>query len=280
MPTDSPTTPPRRRPENPLDSTNIRGKLLWTPGALPGFEARAGFTHFKRYGGYSFSYTDTSVPDFFDHRRNSSDLPNDSDVIATLDLRYDIGSGLTLTAISSYNDVKEYNRHDNDLTAADGGVYLQRNRFKTSTQELRLNFESERMSGLVGAFYYDRKNRIATTSETGVPTPIPTISGLLQQSAGLDAVTANFIAGLYGQALPVIPDILLLKHLQPLHLRRHQPAIFAAPSVVGLDRYAGLPANFLNRRPVLGLLEDERDLLLAEPRLLHRRNPSSGTCQT
>lgn len=199
--------PTRKTHENPLDSTNIRGKLLWTPGALPGFEARLSYTHYDRYGGYAFSYTDTTSPDFFDKRRNHSDQPNDSDAntdIGTLDLRYDFGGGLSLTTISAYNDVREYNRYDNDLTAADGGVYLQHNRYKTFSQELRLNYEGERLSGLIGAFYYNRRNRIATTSETGVPTPLDAIAGLLQQN-GLDAATAGYVAALYGQALPEIP---------------------------------------------------------------------------
>src|SRR3546814_7731928 len=55
-----------------------------------------------RYSGYSFSFTDTSVPDFFDRRWNFSDSPNDSEastVIATADLRFDLGAGLSLTAI-------------------------------------------------------------------------------------------------------------------------------------------------------------------------------------
>ncbi|MGE4321669.1 MAG: TonB-dependent receptor [Sphingobium sp.] len=199
--------PTRGTHENPVDSTNIRAKLLWTPSALPGFEARLGYTHFERYGGYSFSYTDTTRPDFFDDRYNYSNEPNDSDVdtdIATLDLRYDLGGGLSLTAISAYNDVREINHYDNDLTAADGGLYVQRNHFETFSQEVRLNYESDRLSGLLGAFYYRRTHDINTTSETGVPTPLDTIAGLLQ-SNGLDAATAHYVAGLYGAALPVIP---------------------------------------------------------------------------
>ena len=199
--------PTRQTNENPLDSTNVRGKLLWTPGALPGFEARLGYTHYERYGGYSFSYTDTTTPDFFDHRRNFSDAPNDSDAntdIATADLRYDFGGGFALTALTTYNDVREFNRYDNDLTAADEGVYQQRNHYETFSQELRLNYEGERLSGLIGVFYYDRKNSINTTSQTGVPTPVDTIAGLLMGN-GLDAQTAQYVAGLYGQALPVIP---------------------------------------------------------------------------
>ncbi|MGE4430984.1 MAG: TonB-dependent receptor, partial [Sphingobium sp.] len=184
-----------------------RGKLLWTPEGLPGFEARLGYTHYDRYGGYAWSYTDTTVPDFFDHRKNFSDDPNDSDAntdIATLDLRYDFGGGLTLTGLTTYNDVHEVNRYDNDLTAADGGAYQQRNHYETFSQELRLNYESERLSGLIGAFFYDRKNSLATTSEVGVETPLDVITGLLMQN-GADLATAQAVAGLYGEALPEIP---------------------------------------------------------------------------
>jgi outer membrane receptor protein involved in Fe transport len=199
--------PTRRTHENPLDSRNLRAKLLWTPSALPGFEARAGYTHYDRYGGYSFSYVDTTTPDFFDHRRNFSNAPNDSDSntdIGTLDMRYDFGGSLSLTAISAYNDVAEINNYDNDLTAADSGRYVQRNHYKTFSQELRLNYEGERLSGLLGAFYYNRRNSINTTSETGVPTPLGTIAALLQ-SNGIDAATAQYVANLYGAALPEIP---------------------------------------------------------------------------
>ena len=62
--------PTRREHENPLDSTLLRAKLLWSPSALPGFQARIGYTRYDSLGGYSFSYVDTTTPDFFDHRRN------------------------------------------------------------------------------------------------------------------------------------------------------------------------------------------------------------------
>ncbi|MGF7172258.1 outer membrane receptor protein involved in Fe transport [Sphingobium xanthum] len=199
--------PTRKTDENPLDSINLRGKLLWTPTALPGFEARLGYTRFERFGGYSFSYTDTSVTDYFGNRRNFSNDPNDSDLttdIATGDLRYDFGGGFSLTSLSTYNIVNEFNRYDNDLTAAANGAYTQRNRYKTFSQELRLNYESDRVSALFGGFFYDRSNQIRTTSITGVTTPVSTIAGLLQLN-GLDATTANFVANLYGTALPRIP---------------------------------------------------------------------------
>ena len=199
--------PTRDAPENPLDSTLVRAKFLVTPSALPGFEARVNVTHYERFGGYAFSYTDTTVPDFFDNRFNFSDLPNDSDAktnIGTLDLRYDFGGGFALTALSTYNTVRELNRYDNDLTAAAGGAFTQDNDYETFSQELRLNYETDRLSGLVGLFYYDRKTAIASTSAVGVPTPLGAIRGLLLANPQ-SAPFADAVAAIYGQALPVIP---------------------------------------------------------------------------
>ncbi|NIJ31485.1 hypothetical protein FHT00_003465 [Sphingomonas insulae] len=61
---------------------------------------------------------------------------------------------------------------------------------------------------------------------------------------------------------PLKPDVLLLQHFQAFHLRRHQPSVFATPSLVGLDRYAGLPANLLDRCSILGLLRMVANLSL------------------
>src|SRR3546814_9599584 len=46
--------PTRRAHENPLDTTQVRAKLLWTRTAVPGFAARFGYTRYDRYSGYSF----------------------------------------------------------------------------------------------------------------------------------------------------------------------------------------------------------------------------------
>jgi iron complex outermembrane recepter protein len=198
--------PTRGTDENPLDSLNLRAKLRWTPAALAGFEARLAYNHYERYGGYAFSYTDVDRQDFHENRTNTSNDPNDSDAttdIATLDLRQDLGGDLALTSVSSYNDVCEFNRFDNDGTAADDGAYDQRNRFRTFSQEVRLNYANDWLSGLLGVFYYNRDQQIASNSRVGVPTPVSTISGLLQ-SNGLDQGTADFLAGMYAAALPEI----------------------------------------------------------------------------
>lgn len=196
----------RNAPENPVDSFTLRGKLLWTPKALPGFEARLGLRHFETRGGYLFVYVDRSNGDYFKTRTNPSDYPNSSDVTsdqATLDLRYDLGAGLSLNALGTFTDTSYVRKYDGDSTAAplafsdiDGGA-------KTFTQELRLNYEGSRLSGLAGLFYYHRDQTRRSHQVTLVPTPGPTIANLLAGSLG--ASTAAQVAGLYVAALPFIP---------------------------------------------------------------------------
>jgi iron complex outermembrane receptor protein len=58
----------RNAPEDPIDSLNARGKLLWTPAFAPNFKAQLGYTHFESEGGYQFVYARTDVPDYLDAR--------------------------------------------------------------------------------------------------------------------------------------------------------------------------------------------------------------------
>ena len=196
----------RNAPENPLDSLSIRGKLLWTPSALPGFEARLGYHHFQMKGGYLFVYVDRSVGDYFKNPTNPSDYPNSSDVDndqVTLDLRYDLGHGLTLTALGTYTDTDFKRKFDGDSSAASRAYSDINGGSKTSTQELRLNYEGGRLSGLIGLFHYDRDQYRRSHQVTLVPTPGPTIANLLAPSLG--AATAAQVAALYTAALPNIP---------------------------------------------------------------------------
>lgn len=196
----------RGAPEDPVDSTSIRGKLLWTPSALPGFEARLGYHHFEAKGGYLFVYVDRSVGDYFDNRTNPSDYPNSSDVDndqVTLDLRYDLGGGLSLSALGTWTDTDFIRKYDGDSSAASIAYSDIAGGAETFTQELRLNYESDRLSGLVGLFYYNRDQYRRAHQVTLVPTPGPTIANLL--TGALGAQTAAQVAALYTAALPNIP---------------------------------------------------------------------------
>jgi len=199
-------------PEDPVDSLTVRGRVLWTPKSLPGFEARLGYTRFESDGGYLFVYTNTDVPDFYDNRQSFSNTPNFSHVeadLATLELSQALSDRLTLSSVTSWSNIQQFQQYDGDGTAENIGYGYNAYDYDTLTQEFRLNYQGDRFRGLVGAFYYDRDQQANSASRTDVPTPVNTISALLQApppaGAGLDVVTANYLAGLYAGALPVIP---------------------------------------------------------------------------
>jgi len=197
----------RNAPEDPIDMLTLRGQLLWRPQALPGFEARLGYTRFEYDGAYIFSYASTSSPDFYDRRRAFSDDPNEAHVdadLGVLELTYAVSDRLKLSSVTSYSQIDQVQRYDGDGTAENISYGMNAYDFETLTQEVRLNYEGERLSGLIGAFYYDRDQKTNSASRTDVQTPVTTIAALLQAN-GLEAATARQLAGLYATALPVIP---------------------------------------------------------------------------
>lgn len=199
--------PTRGTGEDALESVLVRAKLLWTPSAIPGLTARLGVNHFDRTGPYSFTYSSLDVPDYFDHRYNYSDAPNVDDTrtdSATFEVDYDFADRWSLHAVTAWSDADSQRHYDNDYTAtpgSEGGSDLDSRAF---SQEFRLAYEGERLRGLAGLYYSERKTGNATASLTSVDTPGETIAGLLQ-SIGLDAATAGFIAQQYVAAMPAIP---------------------------------------------------------------------------
>ncbi|WAC22851.1 TonB-dependent receptor [Blastomonas sp. SL216] len=196
----------RNEPEAGLDSTSVRARLLWTPSSLPGLEARLSYHRFEAQGGYLFTYVDRSVDDYFDNRTNPSDYPNSSDVTndqVTLDLRYDLGGGLSLSALGTWTDTGFIRQYDGDFSAASRAFSDVAGGAETFTQELRLNYDGDRLSGLAGLFYYNRDQYRRSRQVTLVPTPASTIISALTPSLG--AATAAQIATLYTAALPNIP---------------------------------------------------------------------------
>lgn len=228
----------RQSGDNAVDSAMLRGILLWTPSALPGFTARASYSHFDRKGGYSFTYADTDVPDFHEERIATANDPNDSDTraeMATLELTYDIGSGLSLSSVTSFSDTDLLRRYDGDTTSAPLSYGENPYQADTWTQELRLNYESDWLSGLVGAYYYNRDQQSGSYSLTLVPTPVDVATALLVQQ-GIPTDLAQQVVGLYAQALPSIP----VRYDATYGAKVETYAIFADGRVRIADRLTGL----------------------------------------
>jgi iron complex outermembrane receptor protein len=193
--------------DDALESLNLRGKLKWMPSALPGFEVQASYNRVRRDGGYLYDYTRTDVPDLYDNRISTGDAPSRGHIktdIAVLNAGYEITPELRLTSITSFNKTHTRALIDTDGTAADLQVVDNTNDFRTWTHELRLNYDGDRLSGVLGAWAYRRSGGLIAANRLNITTPTGTIAALLQ-GGGFPPAAATQIANLYSNALPVIP---------------------------------------------------------------------------
>lgn len=188
-------------------SLNLRGKVKWTPSALPDLTAVLSYNRVRREGGYVFEYARTDVDDYFDNRISQSNQPSEGRVhsdIAVLNLGYHLSDNLTLSSVTSWNQVTVHSVLDSDAGPEDLQVIDNKTDYKTLTQELRLNLDTDRVSGLLGAWYYRRTGALEQNSRINIPTPVSTITALLQ-GGGFPADAASSIAGDYANVLPEIP---------------------------------------------------------------------------
>lgn len=193
--------------DDSLRTLNLRGKLHWTPRSLPGLDVKASYNRVRRDGGYLYEYTNLTTPDFYDHRRSTSDQPNRGYIrsdIAVLNVGYEIAPRLRLSSVTSFNRTATLAQTDADGTAADVQFISNDSRYRTWTQELRLNYDGERLSGVLGAWAYRRSGGLDANNRLNIATPVATIVGLLQRG-GFPAAAARQIATAYATALPQIP---------------------------------------------------------------------------
>ncbi len=199
--------PTRNAGEDTVDSTTARAKLLWTPKSLDGLAARLTYTHSDRLGPYRYSYSRRDVPDYFDHRINTSNHPNTSDSVsqvANLQVDYDFGGPWSLSSVTSWSRADLSRDYDNDLTPLDAEFGHTDEDYTVGSQELRLHYAGERFNGLIGLYLSRRESDGAQTARTNLETPVATLAGALQ-GFGLDAATAAAIAGMYASVQPSIP---------------------------------------------------------------------------
>lgn len=210
--------------DDAMRSLNLRAKLKWTPKAVEGLTAVATYNRARRDGGYIYEYARTDVPDFYDNRIGTGDQPSRGYVktdLAALNLGYDLGDRLKLSSVTSWNRVAGQSIIDSDGGPQDLQFIDNSNLFKTLTQEVRLNYDGARFSGVVGAWYYRRTGTNNANSRITVATPVGTISALLQ-GGGFPAAAATSIATAYAAVLPGIP----VRYVTEQPLRVETAALF------------------------------------------------------
>lgn len=141
-------------------SETIRGKLLFTPTALPDLRIVGTYLHDRHQRGeqnieFQAPYTPNA-------RVSTSDVPTTNTVtsdITTLEIGYQLAHGLSLNSVTNYSRIRSFNVYDNDRNATPGQVGSIRDPEKTFQQELRLNIDRGWVQGLIGGYYLRDDNR-------------------------------------------------------------------------------------------------------------------------
>lgn len=197
----------RNEPEDEVDALSARIKLLWTPKALPGFSARLTHLRDDSEGPYMYVYSAIDQDDYYNNRINRSDAESKTDIVTdvtTLELNYQLNDVWSVSATTAKTRSDAFRNYDNDQTEQNLAYGLTDGVFDTLSQELRLHYSGDNLRALAGLYWSRREMDSMTSTLTNVATPLSTIAAVLQGN-GLDAATAQQLAALYGQALPVIP---------------------------------------------------------------------------
>jgi len=151
---------------------NIRGKLLFTPEALPGLRVVASWMHDKHRNGATYAFSDVS--DAWSHRTlegNRDTIDHAKSDIATIDASYDITEALALSSVTTWSRIRTTTEYDGDNLAEDnayGGLGQDQ---KTVTQEVRLNLTTDRLTALLGGYYSrldNKKDRSSSVFSLGL----------------------------------------------------------------------------------------------------------------
>jgi len=187
-----------------------RLKLLYTPTAIPDLSAQLSFTRATTDKGTA----SVNVPESGDPFKQRFVTNNDPQTtvfetdITTLEVNYPLNDIWIATSVSTYSDViAGWNNFDSDNGPEDGGTRFNNENVKTFSQEFRLTLDGDRLSGLIGAYYFDQD----LTSKYGGTNNIALASvGLTSDSLvkrfGLDQATADFTINQYAGFNPIVID--------------------------------------------------------------------------
>lgn len=185
-------------------SETVRGKLLFTPTAVPGLRVVATYMHDRHQRGTMYSEFDApyalrdriATEDVMDRQSTKSD-------IGTLDIGYELGGGFSLSAVTNYSKILYRSISDPGRNADPGQTSRVIDPSKTFQQELRLNIDLDWVQGLVGAYYLREDNRDYFFEATQVLqlTRLGVDRQLL--ALGLPQQTVNAVLGLYNNEAPI-----------------------------------------------------------------------------
>ncbi|MCL1063525.1 TonB-dependent receptor [Shewanella benthica] len=203
------------KPAGYNNNETYRFKLKYQPSSLQEFYAQVGYTKAKSSVGMQSTKTiaedGSPLNDPFGQREVSIDQDSftftDVDIY-TLELNYDINDDWTASAVSAYSTVDGGFSWDDDRTPEPTAARFWDTQEDTFSQELKLVFDTDKISGVIGAFYSKQDintksygQRYLSFQRLGVPTLLvtpPEYGGL-----GLPQPLADMVLGLYADVDPV-----------------------------------------------------------------------------
>ncbi|MEM1080359.1 MAG: TonB-dependent receptor [Pseudomonadota bacterium] len=148
------------------ETTTFRSKLVIAPDAIPGLTLTGNYTYIDAQEGEG-----RIDDDFFPGQRiNFENLQSENDTradILSFEADYQFNDNWSFTSVTGYvdNTADFFLDTTRDETGGTASNIAQSND-EIFSQELRLNFRTERMNALFGAYYFDRTGDQANDSET------------------------------------------------------------------------------------------------------------------
>lgn len=179
-----------------IERTNLRGKALWAPTALPGFTALVTGTRRWNKGEYLYSATG---PDFFRYRWDNPMLntrTSDSAVgTVAVDLGYAFGVGVHAHLLYGHGwfDAQFRQSDQNSTPRTQGRLDLTEG---NNTVEARLTYAppGSALSGVIGLYHYDRHQDLRSDLGVNGPDDIDTHAFYFDATLGM-APGVDLLAG-------------------------------------------------------------------------------------
>ena len=188
------------------DRTNsevVRTKLLFTPAGADGLQVKLSYLYDRHFGNKGRGYVFSDVPDAFDNRFVEANRPTftrTSTDLFTADLSLPLGDIFTLSSVSTYNHLKTFSTYDGELRAEDEAYGDFATNQTSFSQEVRLNFDTGPLQGLIGGYYSRLKNPRSDSNSSFSLDPdadlglTPQVAAILQNQFGLPADQALALA--------------------------------------------------------------------------------------
>lgn len=203
--------PIRRESSDYREDDLVRLKLLYTPKALPDLSVQLSYTNAETVKGTTGAELPPEGKTPFEHRIITNNDPQQLDYdtsITNLDINYVINDNWTFTSLTTRADVNSsWDDFDDDNGPEASGTRYYHEEAESLTQEFRFVFNYDKMSGVIGAYYFDQE----IPSYYGGTTRISLASvGLspaaLQAQFGLSPGVAQYVVSQYAGLDPAVLD--------------------------------------------------------------------------